>query len=291
MPRKTELLPDSEGAGRYLPWVIAVMAFLATLAVAGAMALNGAAAMWRSALTGTLTVEIPAEHGSRTRERADAAVRILRDTAGVAGVRLLSQAEIAALLEPWLGTGEFVEQLPIPQLIDVELDGALPPDMEFLDKRLQAAVPGARMDDHAASLTRLLRLAQVVQILASAIVALIALAMTAVVIFAVRASLAAHQEMVELLHTIGARDGYIAHHFQNHAMLLGLRGGLIGLVLATAALFGLAAFADRLDVPLLPDLSLSTQQMVTLALVPFGGALIALLTARITVMRALQRLL
>src|SRR3954465_6665855 len=57
--RRIDLPPAGDGSGRFLPWIIALMVYLAALALAGMMALHGAIERWDSALVGTLTVQLP----------------------------------------------------------------------------------------------------------------------------------------------------------------------------------------------------------------------------------------
>lgn len=284
------LVPDNEGAGRFLPWVIAVMTFLATLVMAGALVTDTAIRGWNSSLTGTLTVEIAADPDADMAARVEDAVTLLRATAGVRDARPLARDEIALLLEPWLGQNNLIDDLPVPRLIDVELDGAQDLDVERLAERLAERVPGARIDDHAAWLDRLVRLARGLQLMAAGIVVLIGLAMTCVIVFATRAAFAAHHGVIEVLHLIGARDAYIARHFQNHALAMGLRGGLAGMVLAALALLPLAYGARDLGMLVLPELLLPPLQAATLLLIPAAAAAIALVTARTTVLRALSRM-
>ena len=96
--------------------------------------------------------------------------------------------------------------------------------------------------------------------------------------------------MIEVLHLIGARDAYIARHFQNHALAMGLRGGLAGLVLAALTLVPLTYAANDLGMPVLPDLPWPPLRTALLLLIPAAAALIALITARTTVLRALSRM-
>src|SRR5690606_31258818 len=128
-----------EGASRLLPWVVAVMAFLATLAASAAGTLEGAARSWRAGLAGSLTVEIPAtaEGPAAQERRVDAALEALRESAGVREARALGPGGMAALLEPWLGRGGGLEALPLPRLIDVRMDAANPPDLDFLAERVE----------------------------------------------------------------------------------------------------------------------------------------------------------
>lgn len=290
MARPPRLIPDDEGAGRFLPWVVAVMAFLATLATAGAVGLGGAMDSWRTGLEGNLTIEVPVAEGTTSSERVAKTVEILRDTAGIREVRVLTDAELAALLKPWLGAEASLDDLPVPRLIDVALDASRPLDLALLARRLAAAVPGVQVDDHRVWLQQLMRLARSVRIVATTIVVLIAGAMATVVVFAVRAALAAHQRVVSLLHLMGAKDSFVAREFQNHAFSMGIRGGLIGLALAAMTLFVLARLAAAIETPMLPAITFRASMLATLALVPLASGAIAFLTARRTVLHALRQM-
>ena len=120
---------------------------------------------------------------------------------------------------------------------------------------------------------------------------MIGLAAVAVVVFATRADLATHHDTIEILHQIGARDSYIARQFQGRALGLGLRGGLFGLAVALLTFFVVAQLAGELDATLLPQPDLTPGEWAAVAALPLAAAAIATLTARITVMRALRRLL
>jgi cell division transport system permease protein len=93
---------------------------------------------------------------------------------------------------------------------------------------------------------------------------------------------------------IGARDIFIANEFQRHFMWLGVRGGIIGLVLAAVTLVGSSFLMDSREAPVgaqyLPQL-VSTPLLYTwLLLVPVVMGLIAMWTARFTVLRVLGRM-
>ena len=64
------------------------------------------------------------------------------------------------------------------------------------------------------------------------------------VAFATRGAMAANRPIVEVLHFIGATDGFIAGQFQRHFLVLGLEGGLIGGA-AAVVVFMLAALAGK----------------------------------------------
>jgi cell division transport system permease protein len=102
--------------------------------------------------------------------------------------------------------------------------------------------------------------------------------------------LAAHERSIELLHLIGAQDSYVARQFQNHALSLGLRGGLLGLVCALPTLYLARMLLQRIDSGLLPELNFLAHEWSYFVLLPVAAALVTMLAARVTVLRTLARL-
>ncbi len=293
--RRIDLPTDGDGSGRFLPWIIGLMVYLAALALAGMMALHGAIERWDSALAGTLTVQLPAAAGSEL----EAALTLLRATPGVERAEPLDAAANAALLERWLGPGLAADELRLPRLIDLRVDPARVIDPAALAKRLAAVAPSARLDDHRGWLDRLFAVALAIELVAAAIVALVAGAAVMSIVFATRTGLAIHHGTVEVLHLIGARDSFIAAQFQWPALRLGLRGGLIGLVPAVLTLLGLSQAAGGAAVggavvggaiSALPSLTLAPWQWAILLLLPIAAGITALATARFTVLRSLARM-
>jgi cell division transport system permease protein len=301
--RRTDLQLDRDSLGRFLPWLIAFMVYLSILALAGMLALNDVARRWDKGMSGTLTVQIAPSQGSGgtssvakkasedDARRLQAILALLKPTPGVARAETLGEDKVMALLEPWLGKGARGADLPLPKLIDVELENSVALDMAALKLRLKAIAPGAVIDDHGVWLGHLVNLIQTVRALALAVLVFIAFATTGTVIFATRTGLAIHHEAVEVLHLIGAQDAYIARQFASRALILGLRGGVIGLLLAVPSLWGIGTFARSLQSGFLPDFSLGPVHWVILACLPIVVALIAMISARLTVMKTLARML
>lgn len=286
---------NRDSSVRFLPWIIALMVYLAGLALAGMLVLNTALQSWDRSLSGTLTVQLPPAEAGKGDGGLAAAVALLRATRGVLGADALTRAATAKLVEPWLGTAFSPEELALPRLIDLRIDPAAPPDFAALKTRLAAAAPGAVLDDHRLWLDRLAGLVLSIQATALAVVVLIGGAAVLTVVFTTRAGLAVHHAVIEVLHLIGARDGYIARQFERQARGLGLRGGLAGSVLTVATLLtiGRAGAATKLfgeQVALLPSLELKLWHWAALAVLPLAAALIAMMTARLTVLRALRRM-
>lgn len=277
-------------ANRFLPWIVALMVYLAALALAGALVLDSAVARWRSGQDNTLTVQVPPAENGAPSAQAAAALEALRDTRGVAAARLLRRDELVALLEPWLGRGNVAPDLPLPHLIDVRLTPGAAPSLAVLEARLKAVAPKAEIDDHGVWLDQLAAAARTLQAVAFAVVLAIGGVAVGTVVFTTRTSLAVHHETVELLHLIGAHDTFVARAFARQALWLGLRGGLLGFALAAATLAVVRHVTVGLEAPLLPRPSLTLAALGVLAALPVVSALVAMVTARMTVLRALQRM-
>jgi len=291
--RRHELPLEKDGSGRFLPWLIALMVYLACLALSGAITLSEASGRWSAGLKGTMTVQLaPPELNSGASDRAAIAsvINVLKALPGVDEVRRLPRHEIVALIEPWLGRGNISDDLPVPTLIDVTLKTDAKINTIALAIRLEQVAPGTRLDAHEVWIQRLARLSTTISAIAGAIVVLIGVATIGTVIFATRAGLAVHMDVVETLHVIGARDSYIARQFQARSLALALRGGMLGLILAILTLATVAGLADQFEGPLLPRLAITPALWGGLAALPLGASLIATLTARITVLGALRRM-
>ncbi len=290
--RHSDLPLDKDALSRFLPWLIAFMVFLAILAMAGVLVLNSTAARWDKGITGTLTVQIvPTDDPSRDDDRLQTVLKILAQTPEVDRFETLGNDKLLALLEPWLGTGAAAQDLPLPRLIDVELKPDAKLNVEALSRRVEARVPGVSIDDHSLWLQRLVRLIRTVEGLASMVLVLIALTTIGTVIFTTRTGLAIHRNAIEVLHFIGAQDSYVAGQFAGRALMLGLKGGVIGLLLAVPALWGIGVMARRMESGLLPDITLTPFHLSALAGLPVAVALIAMVTARLTVLKTLSRML
>ena len=289
--RRTDLPLDGDELSRYLPWLIAFMVYMATLALAGMLVLGALARYWDPDVSGTMTVQIPPT-GSTDEDdkRVRAAIEILLGEPAIVHAEAITEGRLMALLEPWLGTSEAVAELPLPRLVDVEIEPGADFDMAGLSRRLAAAVPGATLDDHRIWLDRLVRLIRSVEALAAVVLALMGSATVGTVIFTTRTGLAIHSDVIEVLHLIGAHDGYIARQFAQRALTLGLRGGLIGLALAVPTLLAIGSLARRMEAGIMPNLTLAPAHWLAVAALPLLVAAIAMLTARLTVTRTLARM-
>jgi cell division transport system permease protein len=291
--RRTDLPLGRDPSGRFLPWLIALMVYLAALALVCAMAMAKMVERWDSGLSGSITVQVPPPETSAPGAQDAVIVKVvelLLETEGVSSAEVLEADEVATLLEPWLGAGAAYGELPLPTLISVGVDPAAVPDYRDLARRLTRAAPGALLDDHQSWLGQLLDLARTIELLAALVVFLVGASAVAMVVFATRMGLAIHGRVIELLHLIGALDSYVAREFETHALKLALRGGAFGLLLAIATVALVAHLFERLESTLLPELTLSPIEWAALGSLPLAISVVAMLTARFTVLGNLGRM-
>jgi cell division transport system permease protein len=300
---RTDLPFDRDAASGFLPWIIGFMVFLCVITVAAALTVERVADRWRQGLAGNLTVELPFAADLDTGKRAeelDAAVNLVTATPGITGAAVLDDDQIAALLSPWLGPDATQLDVPLPTMIAVTRRTDVPVDLKSLQDGLDKIVPGALVDDHGDWVSDALVFLRSLQALSALLAGLALGAAALTVIFVTRTGLATHRAVIEVVHLIGAPDRYIARQFQAQALRLGIFGGIVGLICGAATVIGvdkLLAFAARQSVApgsaapgLSFDFRLLPWQWIVLAILPIVVALVAMMTARITVLRSLARM-
>lgn len=284
--RQTPLLPEAGAAGVPLTIVVAILAFMASLAMAANVVVDRAVDTWTTGLTSAVTVQVKGVDADAIQESAARAEAVLRDTPGVTSTHLLTREESEALLEPWFGTG-LPGDVPVPGLVTAEVTEGLRADLGPLRAALADAVPDAALDDHGAFNDRLLAAAGRVRTLTGLIFALVMLAAAAVIIFAARAGLAANRTILEVMHLVGASDAFVAGQVQRRYLALGLRGGLAGASLAVIVVSVLVLMSSG-DGAFLPRVELDARSMAWLLLVPVILCVVAGASARVTVLRTLR---
>jgi len=240
---ETPLVPRNSIAGRALIAVVAIMTFLASLTTGAVILVGQAAGEWQADVAREVTIQVVPAPGRDTDATVAKAADIARAFPGVADVRVFSKDESAKLLEPWLGSGLTLGDLPVPRLIVVRLASGESADMTRLRSELAGQAPGATLDDHRGWIERMRAMAGSV-IAGGILILVLMLAATVLsVTFATRGAMATNRNVIEVLHLVGAKNNFIAGNFQRHFLVMGLQGGLIGggaavLLFALAALIG-----------------------------------------------------
>ncbi len=274
-----------------MPWVIAIMMFLTVLAAAGGLALTHAASNVADSIAQRITIQIVEANPDLRDEQSDSAVAMLDDLAGVTSIARVPDAEIDALLEPWIGAGGSAEGIPVPALIDVDLTREAHDRLDTIQAAIRRVAPDARIDDHAEFLAPLAGLIGSLTWLSLALVLLTAGATAAAVILAIRSALNTHRNTIEILHLMGSTDTQVARLFQRRIALDALIGGATGCLFAVIVILLLGQRIRAVGSELLGSVGLPWAAWLILFLLPLAGALIATLVARVTVLGALKKML
>lgn len=237
------IVPERSVAGRSLLAVVAIMTFLAAVTAGGVQLVASAAADWGSQVSQEVTVQVRPQEGRDLSADVDRALTTVRGMPGITEARAYTDQETARMLEPWLGTGLDLADLPVPRLIVGRVGGT--PDFGRLRALLADRVPSASLDDHRFWVARLAEMARTMVAGGLGVLALMIVATGLSVVFATRGAMAGNRDVVSVLHFVGAHDGFIAAEFQRHFLWLGLKGGLIGGALAGAAFMTVHLLSGR----------------------------------------------
>lgn len=289
-------LNNSPGNG-FLVLLVALMTFLAVLALTASFALGGMTQRWSSGLENKITIEIPAENAggeifnsSKISKLKDKVKVLLEANPVIENFEIMDDAAIHSLVAPWLGEDFSMDEMPLPTLIAVEVSENTESFIASLSEKLAQIDPAIRLDTHEDWLGDLLELIGSLQFSTLLVTFIIALTGIIAIAGAIRSRMAEHKPDVELLHLMGASDGYISSQFQRHALILGFQGGVYGLVFGAGMLIFLSLLIGNAQSGLLPGFQLGMAHYVILLSLPVLACIIAATTARITVLRVLTRM-
>jgi cell division transport system permease protein len=291
LPRQFRLdLPlRRDASGRFLPWIIALMVYLAAVGGVALIWLGDTLSQWDESLTSELTLQVPADASAA---RMEMVLGALRQTKGIVWAYPLTSEETAKLVEPWLGNAVPLDNLPLPRLVDVRIDPHASIDYATLRQQLGSIAPGAQLDNNGTWLAGVRDFALRIEGMIGAGVVVVTMLIVAIIVFTARIGLAIHRSVIELLHLLGAQDAYIARQFQVHALGLGLRGGIIGGIAAavTVIVLGPAGRMLALPVPVAAYGIFDWRLWLLLIVTGLAAGGVAMVTARITVLRQLARM-
>lgn len=283
-PQADRAVPPTGFTARLTLFSAGAMAFLAVFAMALSMATGRLADRWADELarTSTLRISAPADQANA---QLLAAVEVLQTTPGVAAARPLTPDEQRALLAPWFGPDLPIEDLQIPQLIEIiEEDGGY--DAAGLRARLQAEVPAAILDDHTRWRDPLVLAANRLRNLGWMAMFLIGGATAAMITLAAQAALSANAQVIRVMRLVGARDVYIAGAFVRRFTLRALTGAAAGTVAGMSAIW-LLPTTDAAG-GFLTGLGFQGWQWAWPLIIPFLAAAVAFFATRAAALRTLK---
>lgn len=284
------LLDDRQGR-RAMVWIMAIMIFLTTLSAALGLSTRGAGRALDRQLAARLTVQV-IEGDAATRDAVT--VRLLARLAASADVsqaREVDRARLAELLKPWLGEAGLDADLPMPAMIDVDLTTGDDAGVARVEALAKGTARNIRVDRHATWLAPVRGFVAALGWTALGLVLVMAGATAAVVLLVARAGLDTHRGTIDILHMLGSTDTQIARLFQRRIGQDTLTGGVIGVLTGGLVVAFLGQRMATLDSQLIDGVALAGTDWAVIAALPVAFTLLAMLAARIAVLRRLARVL
>lgn len=227
--RKTApIVPSQNIAGRALVLVIAIMTFLSCLTLGAVTLVRDTASVWENQISREATIQIKPVDGLDMEAALETAARIASEFPGVNATKIVDREATSRLLEPWLGSGLNIDELPVPRLVIVTIDENAPPDFEAMRQAITPKVPTATLDDHRTWVDRLVAMAHTTVTIGTGVLVLMLAATVLSVVFATRGAMAGNGHIIEVLHFVGAEARFIAREFRRHFLLTGMKGAAAG---------------------------------------------------------------
>lgn len=296
MSKQNEFLFATDSTRFYFPWMCLLMAFIGTLLCGGGMMAYNNIHQWHQDVSKSLTIQIDTyDQNGKFRENEinpdiEKSLSILRTTPGVLGATLLDENQMSELMAPWIGADVNLNTLPVPKLIDVEIDTNNPPNLESLKNDLANAVPFATMDSHRIWLADLVKFSgRVIQ----AIFGLLILLMFSVVFtvaYTTRSALNIHEFVIKLVHMMGAKDLYITNKYAFYNLKRAFAGGVLGFILAIPLLL-ILSFCLQSASGMVFQVNYTLTQWIMLGCWPLFICLISFVATFKTVLSYLKRFL
>ncbi len=291
-------LNESSGSG-FLRLLIALMSILTILALTTGFVLSDMTGRWAAGVQNHMTVEIPAEDkngnvlpGENVRALSQKAQEIAAAHEDIESAEILPEEKIKEMVAPWLGEDISTSgnAVPLPGLISIKLKAGAEINTEAFQKQLKTVSPMIRLDTHESWLSTVLRFTGALKFAAYFITLTILITTIVAVAGAIRSKMAIHKDELELLHLMGALDSYIARQFQRHSMILAFQGAAIGCFIGGIILLLSSSMAGHMEISIVPEFQMNPPQIGLLCLLPFFISLLAVGTARHTVLRVLREM-
>ena len=229
---RSDLPLRGDSSSRFVFGLVAILVFIAASAVTVNYYIEALVDEWNQNVTGTLTIQIPTDYtGSADTNDIQLLLDALSTHKAVLAANVVSMENMSKLLEPWLGQSTIITDLPLPILIDVNIESNDEYSVKSIIEVTKQVAPRAIVEDHRIWLNSIVNLADGLSIISLAIMLLVTGALSLIVIFATRASLTEYTQAIDILHIIGAKDGYVAGQFARRALVQGILGGSMGLIL------------------------------------------------------------
>ncbi len=296
--RKQELPLKDNSTTLFLKVMISIAVFLFAVTLAGVLSINSMLNAWNNSILGSLTVQImPVNNINQEKARLETleqqkkAVDFLKKLPEAEQVSTLNDAQLQNLLQPWLGDGIDISELPTPRLIDVKLKKGAEIDFAKLAAKLAEVSPLASLDNHKLWLDKLVKFADGLKMLAMSILVLVIAITSGAIFYTTQTNLGLHKNIIEILHIMGAKDTYVAQQYAKRDAMLGFVGGCIGLFFAVPTIFMIAGLAEQIEGGIISEARLNWFSWGLILSLPLVSSLAAMTTAYYTVKRTLEKMM
>ena len=296
--RKQELPLKGDSTSLFLQVIISIAVFIFAITLSGVLSINSILENWNQSILGSLTVQImPINDANQEKAAAETlayqekAIEFLQTVEGVIKVTPLDDEQLKNLIQPWLGDGVNIENLPMPRIIDVKLASDAEIDFAKLAQDLATASPQASLDNHKLWLSKLIRFADGLKLIALTVLLLVTAISAGAIFYTTQMSLGLHKYIIEILHVMGAKDAYVAQQYAKRMAFLGLTGGLFGLLFAIPIIFFIGSLATQIEGGIISEANLSIGDWIMILILPLFAMGISMFTAYYTVKRTLQKML
>lgn len=281
------ILPRNSAADRPLLIVMAIMAFMASLALLLTSMSNRATSNWQSELKQSATVQIYVTDGEGRTEAVAQAMTILSGVDGL-NAEPVSDGDARDLIRPWIGDVDLPDDLPLPAMIAVEKQGSSAFNAAAIQDALEAEGLSVDVDDHSAWAGRVARAAKAVRVGTSLVLILLLAGSVAATGFATQSAMAVHRKIVKVLMQVGAQDRYVARLFTQQFFIIGAIAGAIGIVGAFIFTFLVSLLFGGGSTSLLPALKFSVSDLIFIGLIPLLFGVVSAIAAGLTSLQVLK---
>lgn len=274
---------------RIIPYVVALMVYLASIFLIAGVHINAGLTGWSASHKSTLSVKIKVAN-KEYEKTLDRTKNILKEVEEIKELRIISKNRMQQVLKKWTGTNIHYVQLDLPIWIDVEFRRNKNITADVLQNMLEKELENVKVYDQSKWLGGSVHFMWNIKMFAFLMVLMILLVTIAVTGLAARIGLKLHQNIIDLLHSIGAEDDYIAKQFASNTFLITLRGTFIGVVFAWLTILLTRDLITNIDSRFLEYLHNDNINLLLLGVVMLITIVSSVFSVKVTVMRTLSKM-
>lgn len=283
MIKMTSEIPFHKGSPRLIPWIISLMIYLATLSVALSITIQRFIENWQSQTGQNFTISVPAQESiaSNTESPSPALPSPQQEILNtLKNIPQIKSAQVMAFHHSSLSP---TDDASIPTRIEVKLFPQQQIELRDLEEKLSSLAPGIMIQNQSIIKQNIIGFSEIVRVGSLGFAGLITFIAMITIAFITHTGLTLHEEAIDILQLLGARNSYIAKQFQRHTLQMGIKGALAAIFFSSITYYGFHHVLNDYGATLEPlDISLYEVWSIIL-MTPIFVILLVLLSARITV--------